>query len=398
MYLIEALRKATLPPEPGEQISEFRLLCSGTLHRGNVQTYDWRKTDACRALIDGRIVLFVASQPADFYPQELMLRIPVSMVVESSSFRGGAPSISKMGFPHREVATDLAALLTLLLRRLICVHSQVRVLGDSAFPKAIGMDDWPLPVTQASRPAVWRRRLLGILTHSDGRQEVEDHSPAPVPVDTAWLKCILSEFPAMPAARTILACARLYSQGMELIEERADVAYQLFIAAAETLAHVALKDYCPTDEERIATKKAVFDQATKYGLDANGARDLALAATHGLTWAAKRFEQCLLRYTNERIWQRDDLFIEVPPALPRQENFAEVLRLIYRSRSAALHTGEGLAPTAGLGTSRWVPIDAQVAILSGKTVLPPVTWFERVVQTALCSFIDSQRGALRDEG
>lgn len=253
------------------------------------------------------------------------------------------------------------------------------------------MNDWPWPVTQEPPPAVWRRRPLGILTHSDGRQEVDDHSPRAVAVDSAWLNDILSKLPVMPDANTILACARLYSQGMELIEDRADVAYQLFIAAAETLAHTALKEYSPADEERIATKKVVFDRARKLGLDESNARELALAAAHGLSWTAKKFEQCLRRYTDEQIWQKDDLFIELEPALPRREKFAEALRLIYRSRSAALHTGEGLASTAGLGTSPYIPVDAFAAVLSGKDVLPPVTWFERVVQRALFEFIELQR-------
>jgi hypothetical protein len=385
MSLIEALRQATLPPDPGEVISEFRLLCSGALYRGKVETFDWRKSDVCRLLLDGRIVLFVASRPMDVYPQELMLRIPIPMVQSSDS-----PGAVIMGYRHREVAADLAALLTLLLRRLISVHSHVRVLHGSEFSGGLGMPDWPWPVTQEPRPVVWRRRPLGVLTHSDGRQEVDDRSPPPVAVDSVWLKDILSKLPAIPAAKTILTCARLYSQAMELIEDRADVAYQLLIAATETLAHAAMKDYVPTDEERIAAKRGVFDKARKLGLDESGARELALAAAQGMGWTARKFEQCLLRFTDERIWHKDDLFIELAPALPNQQIFVKTLKFIYRSRSAALHTGESLAPTARLGTSPYIDVDAVAAVLAGKTSLPPVTWFERVVQSALLSFIEAQ--------
>ena len=60
----------------------------------------------------------------------------------------------------------------------------------------------------------------------------------------------------MPDAKAIVSCVRLYSQGMELIEERADVAYQMFIAAAETLAQAALKGDCPTHDEKISTNPA----------------------------------------------------------------------------------------------------------------------------------------------
>jgi hypothetical protein len=35
-------------------------------------------------------------------------------------------------------------------------------------------------------------------------------------------------------------------------------------------------------------------------------------------------------------------------------------------------------------------VDALAAVLAGKTYLPPVTWFERVVQNAFLSFIEAQ--------
>jgi len=384
-----------MPAQAGEEISEFRLLCSGTLYRGKVLGHDWRKSDVCRLVLDGRIVLFNASQPADDYPQELMLRIPVSMVTESTMNAEGVSSVTKFGFPHREVATDLAALLTLLLRRLISVHSQVRILHDSDLSCWLGMQDWPLPVTRAGRIAVWRRRPLGVLTYSDGHQEIDDRSPPPVPVDSTWLKSILSELPDMPDARAIVSCARLYSQGMELIEERADVAYQMFIAAAETLAQAALKGYCPTDDEKVSTKPALLKRAKQLGLTDSDARELCLAATRELSWTSRKFEKCLMQFAAPWIWQKDELYIELEAALPKKENFSEALRFIYRSRSAALHAGEGLAPTAAIGTSPHIPVDAVIAVLSGKMVLPPVTWFERVVQSALCSFIESQRPQLK---
>src|ERR1700676_3077311 len=55
------------------------------LYRGGVLTSDWRKGDVFRLLLKGRIHLFVVSRPPDAYPQELMLRFPVSMISESRS-------------------------------------------------------------------------------------------------------------------------------------------------------------------------------------------------------------------------------------------------------------------------------------------------------------------------
>jgi hypothetical protein len=45
----------------------------------------------------------------------------------------------------------------------------------------------------------------------------------------------------------------------------------------------------------------------------------------------------------------------------------------------------------GVGTSAAIPVDAVEAVLSGERVMPPVTWFERVVQLALVRYVESQR-------
>jgi hypothetical protein len=116
----------------------------------------------------------------------------------------------------------------------------------------------------------------------------------------------------MPDAKAIVSCARLYSQGMELIEERADVAYQMFIAA---LCRAVTRELLWTPEAR-----GVFDAVC-------GPMDLA----------------------------EDELYIEIEAALPKEENFSE-----------ALHAGEGLAPTAAIGTSPHIPVDAVIAVLSGE--------------------------------
>jgi hypothetical protein len=57
-------------------------------------------------------------------------------------------------------------------------------------------------------------------------QSLDDPTPPPVRVDGCWLSATLAELPSMSTAKMIVSCARLYSQGMELIEDRPDVAYR----------------------------------------------------------------------------------------------------------------------------------------------------------------------------
>jgi hypothetical protein len=391
MYVLDALREPSADATAGVEFGEFRLLCSGILYNGNIETYDWTKSDVCRSLLRGRIVLFVVSRPMDRYPQELLLRVPAARVTEELPASGKVPKVVKMFSPHCEIADDLAALLTVLLRRLITVHSHVRTTPTEPVPSASGLPDFPLPIADVRPGVTWRPRGIRVLTQYDGKQEIDDCASAPVAVDANWLASILIAIPSMATAKTIVACARLYSEGMQLIEDRPEMAYQRFIAAAETLASEAVKDYSPTDDEKVDAKKKVYDRAIQLGLTQEGARDLAIEATRGMSWTSTKFQRCLRQYTDARLWQKDDLFITVEPFLPKEADFERALRDIYHSRSAALHTGQSFPASVGVGTSSQVSIDAMMAVFSGDRLLPPVTWFERVVQLALVSYIESQR-------
>jgi hypothetical protein len=141
---------------------------------------------------------------------------------------------------------------------------------------------------------------------------------------------------------------------MELIEERADVAYQMFIAAAETLAQAALKGYCPTHDEKISTNPALLRKAKQLGLTDSDARALCRAVTRELLWTPEA-RGVFDAVCGPMDLAEDELYIEIEAALPKEENFSE-----------ALHAGEGLAPTAAIGTSPHIPVDAVIAVLSGE--------------------------------
>ena len=144
---------------------------------------------------------------------------------------------------------------------------------------------------------------------------------------------------------------------------------------------------------KIKAKEKVYDRAIQLGLNEAAARELAILAAQGLSWTRKKFQRCLQRYTDDRLWQKDDLFITIEPFVPKKADFERVLGDIYRARSSALHAGRSFPATVGVGTSRRVPIDAVISAFSGERLLPPVTWFERVVRLALVSYIEEQRAA-----
>jgi hypothetical protein len=80
MYLLEFLRQAG--DWPGTVDVEYRLACSGEFFNRRVETYDWRKSDIARLLLDSPALIFVARRPFDSYPQELCVRMALSSVTE----------------------------------------------------------------------------------------------------------------------------------------------------------------------------------------------------------------------------------------------------------------------------------------------------------------------------
>src|SRR5436190_12420505 len=121
MYVLELLNGWTSAKPDSEFVSfEYRLLCSRELYNSKVLTFDWRKSDATRFLIQAPFTLTVCSHPFNEYPQELCLKFNAPSVTET---RGNFTSIF---YPDEPIARDLAAILSLLLRRLITVAAKTR--------------------------------------------------------------------------------------------------------------------------------------------------------------------------------------------------------------------------------------------------------------------------------
>lgn len=99
---------------------EYRLLCSGEIYNASVHTADWRKSAPARILCDSPFWLSVVSIPFSEFPQELALRFSAPLIKEESG------NTSVLRYPDSDIARDLAALLSLVLRRLITVAAKTR--------------------------------------------------------------------------------------------------------------------------------------------------------------------------------------------------------------------------------------------------------------------------------
>jgi len=175
---------------------------------------------------------------------------------------------------------------------------------------------------------------------------------------------------------------------MELMEERPDLAYLLLISAVETIACDVLRDYQPTREEILASRGQFAEDLSVLGDDRETVDTIVLRAARDDPWNKRKFCRFLLDNIDDEIWAEDVLF-DVPEMFrPKRENLANTLRLIYDHRSRAVHAGRPFGAVAGVGTTPGVPVRAMQELFAGGSKMPPVTWFERVVNRALLGFME----------
>lgn len=86
MYFLTYLSQAS-SEEPEIEV-DYRIAVSGEFYNRTVQTFDWRKSDATRILLDRSFHIFVTSRPFDAYPQELSVRLLARSGRRGPSFCG----------------------------------------------------------------------------------------------------------------------------------------------------------------------------------------------------------------------------------------------------------------------------------------------------------------------
>jgi len=387
MYVLKFIRGQGGDTGNGDAVAvEFRLLCSGELYNSAVLTTDWRKSIATRLLVTKPFELIVSSHPFDEYPQELAMRFAVSIVTETKA------SGVAMFYPDEEIARDLAAMLTLLLRRLITVCAKVREVRPREYPEEPSFPrDYPLGFVGSSTPVSWEMKPSVVVYGRDGIQEITHYNPPPLGVDPAQLTKRLETWASASWSEALLRSARLYSVALQEIERNPGMSYQLLVSCVEAIAGEVLRDYAPTRSNMLEAKKSVLELALTMGLNQESAEALALEATSGMSWARRKFSRFLLDNAGDEIWMEDDLFHPPDTLLPNRDDFEGVLKSIYSARGGATHSGRPFPDSAGIGTGPTVRSSVMIDIdfSSPSLPIPPVVWFERVVNSALNHFIDS---------
>lgn len=358
---------------------DFRLACSGELYAGRVLTSDWRKSDVTRVLLRDPFELLVASMPFDAYPQELCLRMPALMAEEHEK------NVHVTLQTDEFVCADLADLFTVVFRRLVRKAGKVgeEHRGDWARKFPSPMNKRPMP-SFASKIVAWRQRPATLLYGVDGI-EAKTHEPPPVAVDEAALRAVLqgiAEAAPPLEAEAFLRAARLYGLALELIEERPALAYQLLVATVETAAAVVLEDWQPDHESMRMSLGWVAKWARDHHLSETDASSLLEAASARERWVRRKFVRFLVDYAEHPFCEPDPVFPFLPESLipTAGSDFEQTMRTVYDARSKATHSGEVFSGYACAGATYRLPHDA-FGFDPGP--VPPVVWFERVVNSAL---------------
>jgi hypothetical protein len=393
MYVLDFLKDKMDSQKENDRIfCEYRLVCSGVIYQGgDVRNMDWWKRPHARIIMSSPVRLIVASETANDYPQELSLRFVSSLVTE----KGERSTYSF--YPDEEIARDLAALLSLLFRRLVVVGGKVRQgflkLDENEsdlFP------DLPIGIISSLNTTHWERHP-SIVVYGQNGIEIIDYNPKPKAISPKRLATILTILPELLYAESIVQSARLYALALERMHKDVDISYQLLIACVENIANKALRKYKPDESEIIKVKNNVAALAMKFGLSEEQSRQLAIEASNGMGWHNKKFTKFLTDNVTDDLWADDDVFNIPEHFLPQKETFEFAVKEIYRARGAASHAGGSYPPSARIGLSPKLPSKQISDAYNLSVPFPPLPWFERVVNTALRRFIERNVDAISVE-
>jgi hypothetical protein len=298
-------------------------------------------------------------------------------------------------FPDSEIASDFAALLTLLCRRLVTVAGKVREQYECDNVPAM-LADFPIPVATMLRRSHWKPRPIKIGYSLDG-VTTKSYAPPIRAFDSGMLMNVLLALPKMKTAFAIIRAARLYASAMEQIESQYQVSYQLLISAVEALAGTVLEDWQPDEKEKIDVKSDLISHAMKVELlSQNTAERLAIAACKNNPWSKRKFKKFLIdNLDTAAISREDDLFIVPQPMCPKEDEIEKALGEIYQTRSQATHQGHSYPVSASIGPSPYIPSGALACLINEKRPFPPIGWFERVVNNAFVRYIESEAERVR---
>lgn len=394
-FLVPFLR-AEYAQDPHDEIEvEYRLTCSGSIYNGSVDCLDWTKSQAARLFATDRFRLIALHDRQNPYPQELSLTFKCRFI-EVNWQMGESPATTTFA-PHNEIASDIAAALTLFARRLITVRGMVRETHNLSSSNPV---DYPAPI-QGEKGHAWPFKASTIISKpkedlSGVDIELFHHFPEDAGLDQHALERFLKWIGDQPEPRasSYMLALRLYQQALRLIHEEVTVSYQLFISAIETVASGAIPP--PDIDDILKKRKRLVSYLGEQGLKEEQIRKAVEEDTKGASWSSHRFVKFIQENIQQSVWSWPDSLYPGKPYLeefmPGCGELKKMLANVYALRSAATHSGKPFPDYVSIGLSSFTsdrammqlgPIWPKRGNPKASSYVPPIIWFERLVQSAL---------------
>jgi hypothetical protein len=375
---------------------EYRLICSGWLFNAALQG-DPRKSSAGWVLLDEPFALLACAESFDRYPQEIALRFRCGRVTEETKTAVGAVALTENFTPDSEIASDVAALLSLYTQRLVTVADKCRELhGDEPGVPDI-VRDLPFALSRNSGVAVHPLRPLTVITRFDG-QQVHDPNPAPLGVSPRELGSFLRNAAGAAERETWLRSVRLYALAWEYLHRDPLAAYQTLVISLETLAGTVLYGWKPEPPQVRASYEDLWAKAKSQGLTDDQAGDIVDIAARKERWIRRKFVTFVERYLPDGFWkQPPEPLADWADYLPKRDQLRAALNAIYEARSRFVHRGESLPDSIVVGLKDRVPARVMADVMGwmgGKReAVPPLLWFGHLAREVLVSYVSASADA-----
>lgn len=371
------------PSIQGDEFA-YRFLVSGCVFNGALSGDPFRSTLG-GLILEQPFSIWKVGISFDDYPQEIAACFKAS---ESVLSRGRGLNQTSC---HRIIAEDIASVLTLYFRRLVvCVGLVDQHLG-SHYSQLPFPPRYPHAIVDAARTAYhWPAQPITRISGADSVDYVCNNPPR-VAVNPDELGVFLHKISNHMHSKEIMHAIRMYRKAMECYFQAPETCYLLLVCATESVAQT--RKY--TEAERLEQHniKTLMKRLKKLQVSEIDAKRLALE-TFDRTPITDAFCKFLMQYGNNHSGKPVIFYPEVLNLYSVEDEHAS-LKMAYIERCNFVHSSKPFYSSSLAGTSRsmpWNELEEHMdrVLNQNKTLkpwAPPMNWLERIVSTALQSFI-----------
>lgn len=361
---------------------EYRFLSSGFISAGDPRSAQGR------FLLMRPFEWVVASEewkrvPEDQWPQESIVRFQVNSVVRAIGQRIYI-------YPaDDELAHDLAALLSLLCRRLITVVGCTSQRNFDEGKKDKPVLELPFPVFNRLNLRYWPLQPHVLVRRPEEAEATAiDYNPYPKYIKRDELGGLLAALPRLKSAKSLVLAARLYAEGLAVVHQAPDMAYLLITMAIETAASQAIDGSKTDDQIWQSIPERFRTLMISLGATEQVIREASAVAVPQHGRPTYQFSAFAEQFHTEELFGKDDLFrMESHQEwLPTKDKVKQAAQRIYSQRSKFVHEGKPYPASIAVGLSAKVDNRAfQVDTNKGPTI-PPLAWAERLAHVCIVNY------------